>query len=252
MSDNYVLGRGELYFAKYKPGTTIPGAEIYFGNTPSFSITSNVQKLEHYNSDRGVKEKDLSIDLQTDRSASITCDNMSADNIALMFMGTSATITTTAATAVTETFTGVTLGGWYQLGVSAAAPTGVRKVTNVVVKKGATALTLHTDYEVEPNFARVQIVGGALANGDDIEVTYDVQAHTNWQVISGNSSTEGALRFISFNPAGKQIDYFFPYVKIAPDGDMNLKGDDWQMVTFTVDILKKTGLQAIYSTSRPS
>jgi len=59
------------------------------------------------------------------------------------------------------------------------------------------------------------------------------------------------LRFIADNPTGDNIDYYFPNVTLSPNGDYALKSDEWQVVPFTVDILKSEGMEALYADSRP-
>lgn len=253
MADQQILGSGELYFAPYKPGTSAPDGERYLGNTPAFSLNVTTNKLDHYNSDSGLKEKDKSVTISTDRMGTFTCDAISLENLALFFFGTAETVTVTPATAVAETIADVGLDRWYQLGTTATAPSGARKLTNVVVKKGATTLTLNTDYELNADLGRIHVLsGGTLVAGDDLDITYDVAGSTRTRVISGNTPIEGVLRFVSYNNNSEQRDYFMPRVKLSPDGDLALKGEDWQQMSFSVEVLRKTGLNAIYIDGRPS
>jgi hypothetical protein len=53
-----------------------------------------------------------------------------------------------------------------------------------------------------------------------------------------NSQVEGALFFEATNPVGLRFDYTFPYVQLSPDGDFQLKGDEWQQLSFTFEALK--------------
>src|SRR5690606_7882681 len=87
MANNYTLGRGELWFAQYKQGTQEPGGERYFGNTPEINFTIESETLDHFNSDRGINEKDASIVLSTNRTGSFITDNIDPHNIALFFFG---------------------------------------------------------------------------------------------------------------------------------------------------------------------
>ena len=57
---------------------------------------------------------------------------------------------------------------------------------------------------------------------------------------------------IAYNPQGKNYDWFMPYVKLSPNGDFALKGDEWQQIPFSVEILKKSGYEALYIDGRPA
>lgn len=251
---NYTLGRGELYFNKFKTGTQTGIGERYFGNTPEINTNIDSQSLDHFNSDRGVKEKDASVVLQTNRTGTFQTDHVSPENIALFYLGATQALTTAAATAQKDDFLDVEPGLFYQLGTSEANPTGARKVTNVVVKNKTTPATVYVlgaDYLVNPDLGRVEVlVGGAIAKGDDITVTYDESASTREVVISGSQSVEGSLRYVAQNPVGEQIDYFWPWVKIVPNGDFALKGDNWQTIPFRFEILRRTGYEAVYASKR--
>jgi len=252
---NYTLGRGELYFNKFKPGTMSGIGERYFGNTPEISTSIESETLDHFNSDRGVREKDDSVILETNRTMTFVTDHISPQNLALFYLGAVDALTVVGAMAEEETFEDVTPGLFYQLGVTQANPTGARLVSNVVVTDddGDTPTTFveGTDYAVNAELGRIEILeGGSISQGTNIVVTYDVAPSTREVVISGASAIEGSLRYVAQNPKGKQIDYFFPYVKISPNGDFALKGDEWQQIPFTVEILRRQGYEAIYATSR--
>ena len=257
---NYTLGRGEVYFAPFKPGTQEPGPERYFGNTPDLSWTAEIENLDHYNSDRGIREKDESVPLQVDRSGSVITDNIAMENLALFWFGSADLVTVTAATGETSLLTGVTMGGTYQLGVSDAAPTGLKMLSNVVATldpEGASPVPLQagTDYTVDMELGRIEFIAGGAVSGDgteDVEIEFDVAAQTFPRVVSGSKPIEGALRFIAYNPVGKNIDYYLPWVKITPDGDYALKGDDWQQMTLALEILKKQNREAVYADGRPT
>jgi hypothetical protein len=252
--NNYTLGRGEIYFGRFLASTQTPEGERYLGNTPEYSLTIESEDLDHFDSDRGIREKDDSIVLEVTRSGSLITDNIVPANVALFFFGDASTVTTTAAASLEETFAAVIQGLFYQLGQTTANPVGVRGVETVVVAPagGGTAFILDTDYEIDVDLGRIQILnGGAIASGTGILVTYGLLASTNDRVISGSQAVEGSLRFIAFNPKGSNFDYFMPWVKLSPNGDYALKGEEWQQIPFTLEVLKKTGLEAIYMDGRP-
>lgn len=253
MANNYTLGRGEMHFGQFRPTTQVPRGELYLGNTPELGFTAEQETLDHYSSDRGVRIKDESVLLQLDYSGTFVTDNISPDNLAMFFLGESLTQSVVQATGETDTFTDVELGRTYQLGTSDSAPSGVRLVENVTVKEGATSLVAGTDFVVNLELGQVTLLEGATAveNGDDITVTYDVKASTRDRVISRSMTIEGTMRFIAHNPAGRNLDYFMPWVKITPNGDFQLKGDDWQALSFSMEVLKKGSLESIYVDGRP-
>lgn len=260
---NYTLGRGRVFFDRFAPNAVVSAltrgdGERYLGNTPEFSTTSESEDLEHFDSDAGVRTKDDSVQLTLDRSGSFTCDNIDAENIALYFLGDASTVTQVAATAVVEVFTGAKRGRFYQLGATEANPAGVRNVSAVVVRTGApgfaTTVTAAGNYEVDEVRGRIYIeVDAPGINDVDIQVTYNVAASTRERVVSGSSSIYGSLRFVADNPKGPNRDYFLPYVKLAPDGDYNLKGDEWQTMGFTFEVLKKSSnVEAMYIDGQPT
>ena len=78
-----------------------------------------------------------------------------------------------------------------------------------------------------------------ITDGDALVVTYNVAAGTRNVVISKDNQLRGALRFISANAVGNQMNYFFPYVLLTPNGDYALKGEDWQQMGFSFTALKR-------------
>ncbi len=253
MANNYVLGRGELHFGQFKAGTQTAKGERYLGNTPEFSVNAEQETLDHYNSDRGIRNKDESVILQVDYTGALTTDNVNPENLAMFFLGEALNLTTAADTGLTDSFEDVELGLSYQLGAGDGSPAGSRNVENVVVNVGGSALVAGTDYVIDESLGRVTLLEEAtgVSNGDTLDITFDVQESTRSQVISRSDSVEGTLRFIAVNPTGENVDFFMPWVKITPNGDFSLKADEWQTLPFNVEFLKKGNLEAIYADGRP-
>lgn len=359
--NNYVVGRGRLYFDKFAPQTKVGTGELYFGNTPELSTTQSEDTLDHYSSEGGLRVKDASVSLQVDSSGSFQCDNINGDNLALWFRGTKSTTVQAAAASLAETFAGVKLGRWLQLGRTTARPMGARKATvtaviadavkatgtltaltagtaadtitingvtitivaagavgnqvnvassitnlaqsikalinsnptsfGVVATGAAAVLTLTaiaagasgnaitlvetglstsvsgatltggsgvplaaTNYTLDDARARVFIRYDApdVQDDDAITVEYSLAADSEEVVTAAGVAITGALRFIADNPEGENRDYFWPYVRLTPDGDLSLKGDEWQTVTFNFEILKLNELTERQYISKPS
>lgn len=255
MANNYTLGRGELYFARYDANSVATG-ELYLGNTPEFGVTIESETLDHFSSDAGIREKDQSIVLEVNRTGNFITDHIAAENIALFFFGSSSTLTDAGATVVNEPHT-VEKGKSYQLGTSSTHPAGRRDVSaiNVTNEAGTTTYVSGTDFTVDATLGRITIpeTGSAIAvsAAQIIHVDYTVAATSRKRVISGSQAVEGALRYVAKNPVGKQFDWYMPHVKLSPNGDYALKGEEWQQIPFNIEILKKTGYEAIYIDGRP-
>lgn len=353
-TNNYVVGRGRLFFGQFKKGTRRAMGQHYFGNTPELSMSQDEDTLDHYSSEGGVRVKDASATLQNDQTGSFACDNISMKNLALWFRGevvrrieagsgsatgtitfsnavpedgdtieiggqevafrevagpndvaiagtiaaqatalanylndtpslgvtaTAAgpvvtlrsaspgaagngmTLARTAATPANLTVSGASLAGgtdvtenvtfyrgrWHQLGVTAETPQGVRNVGGVTI-----AGVEEDAYLVEEATGRIYINEDApLVDEAAYEVSYGVAAAVEDIVIARGETIEGELLFLANNAAGENKDYFWPYVKLTPDGDLPLKGDDWQTMTFSIEVLKRDAVtERQYITAR--
>jgi hypothetical protein len=255
MQNNYVLGRGMVFFDQFAPGTQTLTGERYLGATASLGISAETQEISHYSSENGVRVKDASVTAQVDYTGATTVENMAADNIAMFFFGTSETATIASATGQTERFTAIP-GLFYQLGMTPAKPEGVEQVSSVSIEKDPdgtpVALTAGTDYEVNLEEGYIEILkGGAVAADDVIEVTYNVAAQTQERVISGRDQIQGALRFRSRNAHGGQRNFYMPKVTLRPNGEYALKGDEFQSIAFSLDILKAgEQIENLFATGR--
>jgi hypothetical protein len=261
---NYTLGRGRLFFDRFTPAqvsagigaTTAGEGERYFGNTPEFSLTSEEETLDHFDSDGGIRVKDDSVSLQLNRTGSFTTDNIDAGNLALMFLADGVgSVTQVSATAATYVVT-VKRGRFFQVGATQSLPAGVRNISTVLVGKGAgfsTAVTAATNWEIDEALGRIYILPGApdIADNTEIQITYNLAATTREQIISKSTAIYGALRFVADNPKGINRDFYMPYVKLAPDGDFALKGDDWQAMSFSFEVLiKASNIEGVYIDGR--
>ena len=254
-TNNYTLGRGEVWFARFASGYT-PGGFRYIGNTPEVSLTIESETLDHYNSDAGIREKDDSVPLEVNRTGSLTTDNINPENVALFFFGTASTETTGASTGNTFALTGIELDRAYMIGATANNPTGVFGIdeggTNTVEISGGATLVEDTDYTIDYDNGFITFLsGGTVADGDDIDITYDLAANTRDRVISGSEPVEGAMIYRTVNPKGDDCTFYFPYVKVSPNGDYALKGDEWQQIPMSLEVLKLSNVEAIYRDGNP-
>jgi len=66
-------------------------------------------------------------------------------------------------------------------------------------------------------------------------------------VIGRQDTIFGALTFEADNPVGDNKNYWFPYVNLTPSGNLALKGDTWQTMSYTAEALKRdAATQRVY------
>ncbi len=245
-SNNYVVGKGKLYFQPFQIGLRIPivGAGFrYFGNTPTLETTRASTGLDHMDSDNGIKQIDDSIDIESKLTGKFSTDNVNGDNLGLWFGGVKFDTTQAAGgSALTEKLTGALPGNFYQIGVTKGDPTGLRGAAMGAVTMGAgagTALVNGVDYTYDSRTGMFGLIdGGAVTSlGSDVNLTYTTSAGFQQVVIENGQAIFGALKFIANNPKGANRDYFWPYVKLTADGSFALKGDTWQTMSFNFEAM---------------
>lgn len=256
-ADNYVLGRGRLYFAPFQTGTQTPSHMRYIGNTSEINISISSDILAHYSSESGVREKNDSVTVQTDRTGSFVTDNVDADNLALFFFGSVGSVTQSAGSVSNEVVgpaAGVIKGGFYQLGYSATNQTGVRNISAVTItgNGGTPVYVNNTDYVIDLATGMLEIPPtSAIPNNTPLRANYTRSVGTREQVLSGNVSIEGALKFVADNPKGTNRDMYIPWSRITANGDFAIKAEsDWQNLPFNIDIMTPTGLASLYIDGR--
>lgn len=250
---NQTLGRGEVHFALFKPSTTTPDGYRYLGDTGEFNLSVNSEDKPYYSMERGVKRKTKSATVQSEQAGTFTCTDINLDNLALFFLGTKATVTQAAAATQTETLAAIKLGHSYQLGVTPSTPIGVRKVTLTSVMVAAVALVSGVDYTFDSERGIITFLVGAtkIANGASATVNFDIGATSYDRTITGDKQVDGAMTFLAYNAEGADIDYRMLHVRLSPNGDLPLKGEDWMNISFNVEILKPAAGEAIYANGQP-
>lgn len=253
---NYTLGAGKLYFDRLDDAGA-PTGEFYIGNTPSLTYSSDEERQEHYSADEKARPKDASIVTRDDSTISFTTDDIQPENMAMMIKGTPEVLAQAAVASVVETIK-VKRGRWYQLGTDETNPTGVRKITLTSLTDNAgTPVAIPggnggANYEVDLDLARLFIKDDApdVDDDDEVIVTYAVLASSRTVIVSKGDTIRGALRYIADNTEGENRDHYWPLVEFSPDGDYEFKGDDWNEMSFSGEILAKGSFAKHYVDGR--
>lgn len=250
----YQIPRGRLVFYPVMADGSISGGR-QFGNCPGFSLSVEGEKAPHYSSQGGLREKDEEILIEVTRKASLTTDNISAQNLSLFLSGEVVTASQTQGVVNGEVLT-VSPGLLYQLGRTSQLPTGVRNVSAVVVtnEAGTTTYELDKDYELDAALGMLQIkAGGDIGASTKIKVAY-TRPEASWQRIKSGSGSDlkGALQLIADNAHGENRDWWFPSVSLSPSGELPLiqEGTDYSQIGFDVEVLKPDNGEAVYVDGR--
>jgi len=102
-TDNYSLGKGVVYFDQLV--SSVYQGERDLGNAPSFTFNIALETLEHFSSRGGLKAKDKSIISQITPGLAFTLDEVNKENMALLTLGDTTTVTQTAGSIVAEVVT---------------------------------------------------------------------------------------------------------------------------------------------------
>ena len=229
---DYDLGGGELFIK-------LPNSNNfeYFGTTNEVKINTNVDKLEHKNSESETLTTDLEIVKEVSATVSFTTEDLSKKVLALAFGGNYEDVSQVAGSATDQEFDAVEGGKVYDLGKV--------KVSNVAVtyddgNGNAVTATEDVDYSVNYNFGKIEIANDSVLVGKNIKVSYDYADATYTDVSALNDvSKEVALKFLSNPQVGKGKETTIHRVVLTMSGDYNLKSiEKFNSVNFSGKILK--------------
>ncbi len=170
----------------------------------------------------------------------MTTDHVSVDNLALWFGGEVDESGQEALGMITENIV-VKRGRHFQLGTT-INPSGVRHVEpDITFQVAGSPLAIAGNIVLNREEGRFYVEDNApdIPNVTTVAVTFQWRGSAS-VTVDRSLPTEvvGSLRYISKNPIGPRISYFFPYVNLKPTGQIDLKGDQWQEFSFDVDIRK--------------
>lgn len=257
-TQQYVLGRGHLYFDLFIEGTDAPSyRQRHLGNASAFSLTSEEEIIEHFSSRAGLKKTDASATLTKALKGSMTLEELSAENVALF---TSANIDVDVATPTftdKPVFIPANSAGYYVQLWDAAVDdtpgpavvqggdpvTGLDSGSAFTLKDSLLAtLTAGTDYEIDLERGQLYIpVGGALDQiGDEwcyFSATALAGTRKNVKFLD-RTVVRGALTFVGENAvSGLKRILRLHKVKMQASGELSMVGNEFasMAVEFTAE-----------------
>ena len=254
--NNYQVGQGRLFFSEKKSDGTYAG-ELYLGDTPGFSIALTAEQVQVYSTYPGIQEQVVTRPRRLDRAATIRVKNISVENLALFVMADESASTQTTTPVADEARGSVKQGRWYQLGVSATNPTGVRNVSSVTVTtKADAACVLNTDYKLDAALGRIYIIPGStvITDGTELKVDYTPAASVRTLLKAAQDRIpEGRLRFIAENISGDEYDLYAPHVVLTPNGELGfIDAENTAEMEFQAQFLPDGDTPSVILEKRPS
>lgn len=237
-----VLGRGEVYFDRFLPGTRRGEGERYLGNTSSFRIQREVERLKRATSYRGLRIDKEDAVIAESHTVNFVTDHVDAENLNLWFGSDPLKLVGLAVENVTENLV-VKRGRFYQLGKTVAPIVGLTNLAYTTVHRNGMPVPMGPNYRLDNARGRIEILSDAPDIPDYAALNINFQVPPSNQVMSeaDAKSIHGALRFISWNisPSGTHVqnDLYFPMVCIKPRGQVEMKSDEWQQWSFDAEAL---------------
>lgn len=233
-----VIGRGEVYFDAFAPGTREGQGELYIGNTSTFQVGRTLERLDRFTSYRGQKVEKESAVISEKHTVNFVTDHISIDNIGLWYGEEAQSDTHTGVNILYEALV-VKQGRYYQLG-KPFRYTGVRELDEIYVFVDSVMIPAAGNFEKDLQNGRLYIVPGSTKIFDNAPITVGYEWRTTDNAIAQSKPKDvyGALRFVPTNVIGQRFHYFFPFVRIAPRGLVDLKGDEWQQIPFEIEAMR--------------
>lgn len=224
-----VLGRGEVYFDRFAAGTRVGEGEVYIGNTPSFQIEREIERMRRVRSYRGRLHDAKGSVLSESHTINFMTDNIDMENVALWYGG-GVEATEQPQQNLSENIV-AKRGRFFQLGQPVG---GYRNLGNISVKIGSRVIDPASNWAADGPSGRIQILPSAIdiADGQTIAVSYRVNRSRVTKVQSQASEIYGALRLIATNAYGPLTNFYFPMVRLSPRGAVDMKGDEFQQFGF--------------------
>lgn len=137
----------------------------------------------------------------------------------------------------TETITGGTSSATATTSTTNVAVSGLATLKTTV---GTTYYSPTTDFTIDAVSGRIYIPAtSTITEGTSLTVIFGVAASTYSKITALTAvGQDGKIRYVSDNPVGGSYEMIIWKVRIKPNGDTALIGDDWARLPFQGDILR--------------
>lgn len=236
-SDNIILGKGELFFARFS-AAGVRDAYIHLGNCQRFAISLEDDILELNTSQDAAAGLLKRVTRNRKVNVEVASNEFAIQNMAIAMMGDDSTFSQTSSAITGEILTSsVVKGRFYR--------TLGRNLTGVVITQGTVTWAVTTDYTIHDTSAGVIRVAAtpstAVTTATTATIAY-TRALLSLDSILGATKTklEGSLLFVPDPTTGPQFDVEVWKCAVAPGGEMGFVSNEWGEYTLNMVALDDT------------
>ena len=244
-SNKIYLGSGQVYIDRLDATGKRTG-ERFLGNVPKLTISTSEETKEIHSSVDGARALLAKNTLSRTAKASLSLNEVTQKNLALALCGTELTLSQTSGSfgvgagdpvgsSVIQPQPTCQGGLWY--------PLAKRNVSAVTVKHTTitgTTLTAGTDYEIDTVRGRIFVVAGGAGDNKLLWAEYTYGTDTRNSVSAIDATVKAYMRFIADPSQGPVVEAEFWNCVLAPQGDLDLIGEDYVAFPIEVAILADT------------
>jgi len=229
-------GGGTLYFRRLNADGT-HDLKIPFGKTDGITLDTSVEFKEHYDTEGCEQVLDARLSSKKTATVKFETSEITIEMLANAFGGEITSETQDEESGATQTIDGSLVKGGYIVEI------GKYNVSNLEVKEsgddGATYV-LGKDYDFCSKTGYITIlVDGDIADGTDLDLTYDVPAQTVERMASFKyADLQGEFEIVTSSQTGNNYKWVFKKLSVVNEGSFEIKGSDIGKLSFTGSALK--------------
>ena len=229
MGQYYLIGNGSITVSKRDANGNY-GAQVGLGNCPAFQVSFSVETLDHFESESGLNNQDLQIRRNKKAELSITLEELTGRNLALLTQGTTH-LGTTPQAVVGETI-GATLAAGDPYYVKKGGP-----ISAVTVVDNAAATIPAANYTLDANEGI--LIFDTITAAQPYKVSYTVTG-TDSVTMFDATGVEWRIVFKGINKAqsGKRFTVRLHRVQFNPVDTLPMLGEEVAQFTLTGSVLQ--------------
>lgn len=238
MATKLQITGGALFIEPYATDGVTLGDKIAFGTTDEITLSTEVEKVQH--NDTETKESVLDGDYVVGRSVSLsfTTADISPTMLSRAYLGSTSAVTQVAAVDVAVPITAAVINGRHD--------TGYRNVTSVVVQDtevSPTTFVEGTDYALAKKGGYIVVLeGGSITAGIALTLTVNAPAGTGTLINAMQlDALQGRLTYTGEASVGDSHEYILEKVSLNAAGDVALKSGEFTTISFEGSVLKHNG-----------